>query len=220
MRSIHRYTVTEAPIVIEKTVSNTLRPLFINRVFPDAKYIHLIRDGRDVVESAARQWVAPPDWNYIVKKSLSFPITEAFGYALRYGATTIRKLILSGDQRAGTWGPRYQGIDEDVKTRDLLEVCALQWKRSVQKSLEGLDIIEPERVLTIRYEEFVVEPKHVLLQVAEFLEIDSKPYSQNDLAHITQSNIGKGMKRIASRDEGKVIEIIRPLLIELGYMDG
>jgi hypothetical protein len=52
----------------DKTPLNTLHLEWIDRVFPEAKYVHMIRDGRDVVssyvqaglysnvESAARRW--------------------------------------------------------------------------------------------------------------------------------------------------------------------
>ncbi|MDH5508429.1 MAG: sulfotransferase, partial [Anaerolineae bacterium] len=71
-------------ILIEKTVSNCLRIPFVAAVFPQAKFIHLIRHGEDVVESAYRQWIAPPDWNYIFEKARTFPLLETPGYALRY----------------------------------------------------------------------------------------------------------------------------------------
>src|SRR5699024_6004984 len=51
----------ENSVLVEKTVSNTLRPDFVERVLPGARYILLIRDGRDVVESSYRMWNAPPD---------------------------------------------------------------------------------------------------------------------------------------------------------------
>jgi hypothetical protein len=80
-------------------------------VFPEAKFIHLIRDGSDVVESIHRQSLTPPDWKYILGKALSFPRTQAFGYGLSYAADTIRK-TMSGDRvKKGSWGPRYQGIE-------------------------------------------------------------------------------------------------------------
>ena len=41
---------------VEKTVSNTLRVPLVDQVLPDALYVHLVRDGRDVTESALRCW--------------------------------------------------------------------------------------------------------------------------------------------------------------------
>ena len=42
--------------VVEKSVSNTLRVRFVDAVFPDAQYVVIVRDGRDVAASARAQW--------------------------------------------------------------------------------------------------------------------------------------------------------------------
>ncbi len=57
--------------IINKHPENSLRLEFIREVFPEAFYIHLIRDGRAVVNSNLGRrksglpfagWVLPPDW--------------------------------------------------------------------------------------------------------------------------------------------------------------
>ncbi len=63
----------QTPFLIEKTVSNCLRVPFVNAIFPEAKFIHLLRNGLDVVESVYRQWMASPDWRYIWRKGRAFP---------------------------------------------------------------------------------------------------------------------------------------------------
>ena len=75
-------------ILLEKTVSNALRPDFVERVFPDARYIVLIRDGRDAIESTYRMWQAPPDSGGLKRKLASLPI-QATPYALWYGLNLI-----------------------------------------------------------------------------------------------------------------------------------
>ena len=225
-RVIHRirkqflhYHDGHAPFLIEKTVGNTLRPLFVSRVFPEALYIHLIRDGRDVVESVYRQWLAPPDWKYIARKATSFPITQAFGYALSYAGTTLKKVVLPSKEKAGTWGPRYRGIDEDVATKDLLTVCAIQWRRSIEKALAELAEIDERRILTIRYEQFVTEPLSGLQHIASFLGLDAEGYRHVDLGHISAANVGKGLKNLDAAQLEIVMRVIDPPLRQLGYLD-
>ena len=57
--------------IINKHPENSLRLEFIREIFPEAYYIHLIRDGRAVVNSNLGRrksgipfagWVLPPDW--------------------------------------------------------------------------------------------------------------------------------------------------------------
>ena len=47
--------------VVEKTCANSLRCGFIHQIFPEARFIHIMRDGRDVAASAALRWNAKLD---------------------------------------------------------------------------------------------------------------------------------------------------------------
>ena len=38
--------------MVEKTCANTLRLPFVDKVLPEARYLHIVRDGVDVVASA------------------------------------------------------------------------------------------------------------------------------------------------------------------------
>lgn len=55
-------------ILIEKTPPNILRTMFIHGILPDAKFIHITRDGRDVacslVPGLTNSWqhLKPPGW--------------------------------------------------------------------------------------------------------------------------------------------------------------
>jgi hypothetical protein len=198
------------PYLVEKTVSNCLRVPYVQAILPDARFIHLVRDGRDVIESVHRQWTAPPDWRYIVQKARSFPWRQAFGYGLNYGLGTLRKLLSSRDTgRATTWGPRYNGIDRDLKQKDIWEVCAIQWLRCIESALQSLSHVASVQQMNIRYEEFVCQPEMYLTQIAAFLEIDPVPY-QTILSEyeISGDNVGKGLSRMPKPQ----LSLIRPHL--------
>jgi len=56
-------------IVVEKTPRNVLRVPFLRAVFPEAKFVHIVRDGRDVACSlfpgiGGKEWshLKPPSW--------------------------------------------------------------------------------------------------------------------------------------------------------------
>lgn len=61
----------ESGYVVEKCPPNILRISFIHAIFPEAKFIHIIRDGRDVACSLlpglANSWqhLKPPGWHKI-----------------------------------------------------------------------------------------------------------------------------------------------------------
>ncbi len=192
--------------LIEKTVSNCLRVPFVSTIFPEAKYIHLVRNGEDAIESAYRQWIAPTDWKYILKKAESFPLLKAPGYAFGYAKRILGRLLLRDRRKLGTWGPRYRGIDEDVITKDLIEVCSIQWARSVEKAIESLSEIPSERVHHLNYESFVTDPQHHLQKIARFCGIDPEPYCDKQLLQqISQGNIGRGRKSL-SADQYSIVQ--------------
>ena len=208
-----------SPYLIEKTVSNCLRVPFVQAVFPDALFIHLLRDGRDVIESSFRQWHSRPDWLYIARKALTFPHIEAFGYARYYAGYALRRSFRRTTAiKVDTWGPRYEGIDRDLANLDLLQVCALQWKECVQKAAAGLAHLPPDRVVTIRYEEFVRRPQEHLEQIAYFVSLDPKPFTNSSEAEsVTTSCIGKGRRKLSSEQLESITPLVEDTLRELSY---
>jgi len=206
--------------LVEKTVSNCLRLPFVHSVFPDARFIHLVRDGRDVVESVVRQWNAKPDWGYIWRKAQTYPIREAFGYGISYGASLLQRLVAPRHTKRFVWGPRYAGIDVDLGRKALPEVCAIQWLRCVELANRDLaEQIPAERVLTLRYEALVGEPMRCLEQVAEFLRIDPAPYRHPDLlATVSRTYVGRGRYTLSDDEwQGATSHLNRGLAL-LGYL--
>jgi hypothetical protein len=70
-----RWRKGNARIVVEKNPRNILRVPFLRAVFPEAKFIHIVRDGRDVTCSllpgiGGRFWahVRPPQWREIFSR--------------------------------------------------------------------------------------------------------------------------------------------------------
>lgn len=206
-----------APLLIEKTVSNSLRIPFVQAVFPEAKYIFLFRDGRDVVESAYRQWTRPPDWKYLLRKAATFPFLDAPGYAWKYFLGLLGRKRSDG-RRSSTWGPRYEGIDRDVASKELIEVCALQWTRSIGKALAALDRLQATQVMSIRYEDFVCRPQLHLTEIAAFLDIEPGPYRRRGIfGEVTTGNIGRGWRQLAPAQREAAMSVIRTTLNRLGY---
>ncbi|PZD72796.1 hypothetical protein C1752_03206 [Acaryochloris thomasi RCC1774] len=207
-----------SPYIIEKTVSNCLRVPYVASVFPDAKYLHIVRNGFDVIESVARQWTAQPDWQYIFQKALTFPILDAFGYGISYTKKTIQSLWVSDSKNIATWGVRYDGIDEDIKVRNLLEVCAIQWSQSVSKASAGLKNINSENLLLVRYEDFVENPNLVLEKIAEFANIDlSLCLKSTDLGAIRKDEVGKGIRTLTLEQRKSISPIIEKELALFSY---
>ena len=206
----------EAKILLEKSVPNALRAGFLHAVYPEARFIHLVRDGRAVTESAYRQWKAPAEREYLLKKLKYFPLSN-YRYAAWYLLNMLKGRFGSG-RGQHIWGPRYSGIEEDLR-RDTLElVCARQWRRCVEASREQTRAFDSDRVLEIRYEDFVDSPE-VLREVCRFLRLDNPdPVLEAYFRRVTPENLDKWKAWSAQVDFDAVMREIEPLLRELGYI--
>ncbi len=207
------------PRIVEKTVGNTLRPEFVHAVFPDAYFIHLIRDGRDVAESARRMWRAPMDRRAVLQKLRAFPLAALPTYGLQYARAYLERGLGHRDGSVSTWGPRWRGIDQDVRARSLLEVCAIQWRRSVEASLAGLATMDPERVVEVRYEELCANPVQEAERLLSFAKL-SPSRSVRDYAaqKIVSRNVKKAQDRLTAGELGAISRHAGPLLASLGYV--
>lgn len=166
---------TGAHTVVEKTCANTLRIPFIDAIFPDARYINIVRDGRDVTASAMKRWRSSIDWPYLLRKLQYVPKSDIPHYAARFVSNRLHQMR-SHDKRQAMWGPRIEGLAEAAASRPLDEVCALQWAGCVSKSLEDLGTLPCERVKHLRYEAFTAAPSETMKDVFEWLEQD-KPHA-------------------------------------------
>jgi len=160
-------------ILIEKTVANTLRVPFVDAVFPSARYVHIIRDGREVTESSMRQWQAPPNWSALWYKFRDIPF-ENLGYVAWFG-WNFAKGLLSGRKGGKVWGPRFPQIDTFAEKGPLSRVCAQQWLESYTRASVNLQEIPnaSARVFTIRYED-LVQDEMALSKLLEQLEMPDK----------------------------------------------
>jgi hypothetical protein len=139
--------------VVEKTCANSLRVDYISAILPQAKFVFVTRDGRDVVASAMKRWRAPFDLPYTLRKLRYVPPGDIPRYAVRFATSRWRRAV-SQDRRLATWGPRFDGIDEFLATK------------SLDSSLAQLPA---ERVCHVSYEEFVANPTREFQRIAAFL---------------------------------------------------
>lgn len=201
-------TAYDLDTVIEKTCANSLRVGFVDKVLPEAKYVFIVRDGMDAVGSAMQRWTASLDIPYILQKAKYVPLTDLPYYALRYLFHRMYRLI-SREKRLALWGPSMDNIGELLERYSLKEVCALQWKACVDQAEHDFTGISPEKIIKIKYEEFVRDPVAEFARLAIFLNKDV-PDTVNDYLrnNVRSNSVGKG--REALGESG--IEKLRPLI--------
>ena len=205
--------------IVEKTCANSLRCGFVHQIFPAARFVHIIRDGRDVAASAALRWNASLDIPYLLKKARFVPWSDLPYYATRYlGARFYR--TFSGKARLSTWGPRFKGMESALVNYELPVGCALQWQACVTAASNQLQQIDAGQVLTLRYEEFTTNPVAGLQDLFEFAGV--KPDAQEIellASQVTDRSVGKWKSQLSQPQQQKISELVGPLLQELGYTE-
>lgn len=201
---------SNAQWVIEKTCANSLRVGFVRAVLPEAKFVFLVRDGRDVVASALKRWRAQLDLPYIARKARFVPPTDIPYYATRYIAQRLHR-VFGRQQRLGSWGPRFEGMDEMLAQQSLAEVCAEQWRRSVLLASAALAQAPANQVCRVRYETLVVHPAAELSRVFKFVnpKVDASVV-ERAAAEISPRSVGRWQR---DGNAGAVLAI-EPLVLE------
>ncbi len=202
---------------MEKTPSNCFRISFIDRVFPDGLFLHLLRDGRDVAVSAHRKWTSPPSKQGLWRRarSLEIPARELPHYAVDLLRETVGRQL--HPRRGYLWGPRFPGAARVRAERSVLETCALQWRASVEAALAGLAAIPDGRCLTVKFEELVQAPEPALRRVLAFLRLEPSP----ELLAFARAHVDPAAaERWRSRppeEVAAILPLIGPILERLGY---
>jgi hypothetical protein len=122
---------------------------FLNEIFPDAKFIHIVRDGRAVASSIMhisswqwRGWYGPYSW--------------------RYGP-------LSPEDQS-TW---------EASGKSFAVLAGLQWRIHTRAIEVARKHLEPGRSLEVRYEDFCDQPIETYRRVLEFSELaDSRKFDR------------------------------------------
>lgn len=179
---------------LEKTPSNSLRVAFVREVLPEAKVVHVIRDGRDAARSTADEWSGPgqdaleyPElrrggrirqaWSGITTwLRLSQRVDdlrslfELPAYTTRFLGFTARHLLRTDRV---PWGPRFPGLWQLRGSLSLLETCAVQWMICVQMARSAGSEMSAEQYREVRYEDLVTTTREELTRLLHFLELDT-----------------------------------------------
>lgn len=206
--------------VVEKTCANALRVPFVDAVLPEARYIHIVRDGYDVLSSAQKRWrgeLEIPGLPYFLAKARYAPLSDLPRYAI--SAIWNRIMVRLGRKaRLDQWGPQYDGM-EAYRTAPLDEIVARQWAACVARSDAAFAKIDAARVFQIRYEDFTAAPIDSLAQMADWLGIQ---VSSDSLAHaaaiVRQGSVGKGRRDLAALSD-TVKHVLKSPLAAHGYLD-
>lgn len=223
--------------VIDKSPRNSLKIPFLLEIFPTAKFIHIIRDGRDTVLSIYREWIRRNSliglqkrpfetsiviWNWIRrqplwKHKLSAMKFESGGIIGRLKREQfLHKIRWEG--RVG-WGPRFPGWKNEIEKGSILKFNALQWVHCVESILKETDPIGPENFTSLQYESLLQDPETVLTALLNFLSVPSTKELFDNLPELLRTNYGKWKSAFTFDELNQIGPIIDPTLRKTGYSE-
>lgn len=219
-------------VVIDKSPEHCFKIPFVQAVFPDAKWIHILRDGRDVTLSIKREWDLRREivQNISLAKFYKEVSTmmrlhhfwrnrlQIIAFEMKNMGSLNPKKYLNKSKWQGVvgWGPRFPGWKEAYDNSSLLRFCAMQWRESVKSVYAGLEQIPKENHVEIRYENFLDNPDEELKRLMDFMEIERKP--ELDIAHdLKPENKNKWKSKFSKEQLAEIGPELADTLIFTGH---
>lgn len=224
-------------IVVDKTPVNSLRIPFLRQIFPQARFIHMLRDGRDTTLSIHREWRKRenileshknflqgirvlkefldehPSWEY---KIAAFCFEIGSPTNILKGRTHMFYRLRRWNGYIG-WGPQFAGWQSVINQVSTLEFNAMQWAKCVEAVIANSTTLPHDEFLEIRYERLLAQPEETLKQIFDFLRIVYPKDFASRLPELRDTNTGKWRTAFSMEEQGLIAPIVNPLLERLGY---
>jgi LPS sulfotransferase NodH len=224
---------TKKPLVLDKSHRHVFNLKIIQSIFPDAKWIHIVRDGRDVTLSIHKEWIKRKEivtkkdfWQLflVVKKMLKRqPLWKykmmAILYEMKSNFSIIPSDYLNKSKWKGKigWGLRFENWQEYLQTYTELEFNAMQWVKSVEAVKKGWDILPEKNKIEISYENLLTTTHDTLGNVLEILELDTPASFYSKIPKLNKDNFNKWSIEFSEDELNSIRKILAPLLNELNY---
>ena len=227
-------------VLIDKSPRNSLKIPFICRIFPRAKFIHILRDGRDATLSINKEWLSRLN---IVQNPLSkgrFNYGEAYQVVLQFirfqpfmrdklralwfethGHFVNKKKHLHRLRWNGKvgWGPKFKNWEGVYTQSSLLQFNAHQWLHCVQRIETDWKLIPKNDRLIVRYEDFIQRPRLIATQILDFLGLKTSNAFFESLPEIRADNYNKWKAAFSKQDLKEIGPILSPQIKKFGYTE-
>lgn len=203
--------------ILEKTPSNSLRLDFVRTVFPDALFVHILRNGYDSALSI-RSFSSKHSTG-LPKARLMQRLKEIHPRQVpHYAKELIRRVMPKSLRRlAGpaVWGPRIPGLSEMAGELSPLEIAALQWRMCIESACHAGRKLPGDQYMEVRLEGFNEES---LRRVLAFCKLSAHENVMNRFAeHFRPDHATARVKESDPAELELVRTWIEPTMKWLGY---
>jgi hypothetical protein len=193
---------------LDKAPANSFRVPYLRALFPDASFVFVVRDGRDVVASLLEGW--RDDGGMFPGKRVAGPL-DIEGY--------------DGDTWKFVMPPGWEAY---ASGRRLPDVCAFQWVACNQALLDAREVVDPVRWIEVRYEDLRADPDGCVRRLLDAVGLAPDPAVLDRARHLERhpAKAVAGAPAHASWEDRagpevrSVLPALEPTLRRLGYHVG
>ena len=220
-------------IIVEKMPSHAFNVKYILKIFPEAKWIHILRDGRDIALSMKKELKKRREIiqnkDYLRSFETAYAVLKRapyFRYKMMLALHELKSNFslnpskyLNKAKWKGKigWGPRFEGWEKCIEEMSTLQFNAMQWVESVSAVLKAWPLINENNKLEIRYEALMENPRETLSTIFEFLELDCSDDFFQGMPALKTNNFDKWRSEFTVEEIEEIKPILTPLISELGY---
>ncbi len=203
----HFYQRIRLGRILDKTCINVMRLPYLYRLFPQASFIYIQRDGRDNISSMMDGW----------HHGGHFGLSQFFG--------PLPEEVAINDGEFRDWSFFLPPGWRDYNHASLEEVCAFQWISANRLALDAKRMIPEEQWIQLRYEDIFTRPVEMFEQAFAQLDIPFEDTVREHCASLAShpTSIVNGMpkqQKWKSQNPDtipRILDKITPMMLELGY---
>lgn len=157
---------------VDKTPPNIYRIDYLKAVYPDAKFIYLVRNREANIQSLIKAWTHPEKFQYKYRKYL----TENLPMNIKGYQGKVWKFFIPL-----AWQKYLESSIE--------EVCAYQYDDAHRVAKNSFSKMDKSQFLEISFENLLAEPDKIMQEICDFAEINYSKKMQDIVKKMPEVNV-------------------------------